>query len=282
MVNVCGLVFRVLRRRSDFFAAVAGDLPIKSTGLVLWECALLLADYLGYARWVGCGAEANSHPWWQLHPPAPVVPSRFWRERNVLELGGGCGLVAIALASLGAHVVCTDGDPAALQTARQNAAEAKLRYAQEWGAAQFLELSFSDATTARRIVQEQGPFEYIVGSDLLYGERAPPAPLVEVLAALCSEAGGREAQVVLACKNRCADEAQAFCRLAQDRGIWDIRLADSEDFLEGFDVPCTHADDPVSPAYNIIHLAAKGAGALRASEEQPPPKRPRTEDVEAP
>ena len=27
----------ILRRRSDFFAAVAGDLPVSSTGLVLWE-----------------------------------------------------------------------------------------------------------------------------------------------------------------------------------------------------------------------------------------------------
>ena len=74
-VTVCGLFFRMKRRRTDFFKAVAGDLPINSTGLVLWECGLLLAEYLTYA----CFAEplGSVQKWWQLHEPAPVVPSRL-------------------------------------------------------------------------------------------------------------------------------------------------------------------------------------------------------------
>merc|ERR1712023_90114 len=107
-----------------------------------------------------------------------------------------------------------------------------------------MELLFSNVAAAQRIMQEHGPFEYIVGSDLLYGDRAPPDPLVEVLAALSSAPGGREAQVILAVKNRCADEAQAFCRLAKDRGLWKIRLADPDDFLEGFNSNCKYGDEP--------------------------------------
>lgn len=257
-VSVCGLDLRVLRRRSDFFSAVAGDLPIMSTGLVLWECGMLLADYLGYARWLGSEEGAMPpHPWWQLHQPAPVVPSRYWQKRKVLELGGGCGLVAIALASLGAHIVCTDGDTAALRTAKQNAAESKRRYSQEWGFADFLELSFSDGDAARTIMQDHGPFEYIVGSDLLYGDRAPPEALVEVLAALSSAPGGEGAQIILAAKNRCADEVRVFCRLAEKRGLWDIRLADPVEFLEGFGGKCTYGEDQEGPAYNIIHLTRR-------------------------
>lgn len=183
-VTVCGLSFRILRRRSDFFKAVAGDLPVSSTGLVLWECGLLLAEYLGYA----CFTEVPEgvRGWWQLHEPAPVVPTRclewksewcsgaarFWRSQlPVLELGGGAGLVCAALASLGASVVYTDLDLAALRTAEQNCLEAERRQRRQqrrrqrqrqrwedkwrgplgrWGGAQVGQLCLPDAGLRRR------------------------------------------------------------------------------------------------------------------------------------
>lgn len=285
LIKVCGLDLRLLRRRSDYFAACAGDLPIKSTGLVLWECGVLLADYLGFARWIGSSSSSNEQkqtrtgrttedvsctgadvlqahgPWWMLHPPAPVVPTRFWSAADrgtVLELGGGCGLVAAALASLGARVVCTDGDPAALKTASQNCREARRRAAKGyWGDVKLRSLSWGDAEAARTLLDELGPFSFVVGSDLLYGDAAPPQPLLETLAAMAEHPGARRAEVILAVKNRCADEVGAFCRLAEARRLWDVRLASTDDFPEGYDCRRSFYGSEDRPAYNVIHLTPR-------------------------
>lgn len=260
--HVCGLDLPILRRKADFFAACAGDLPIRSTGLVLWECATLLADYLCYARWLN--SSPSSAQWWQTHLPAAVVPARFWQGKRVLELGGGCGMVASALACLGAEVLCTDGDVSALATARRNAEEARRKYPKEWGSATFLSLSFGDAQRARQLVKERGPFDFIVGSDLLYGDKAPAQPLVDTLAALTSEPGCANAQVIIAVKNRCADEIQGFMRIAKARGMWNISTADPDDLLEGFD-GCSEFYGSEGPTYAVFRLASALA-ALDAHE----------------
>lgn len=49
------------------------------------RCAILLAEYLGYAGWTGGYEDRN---WWQLHPPAAVVPARPDMESEDLDLGG--------------------------------------------------------------------------------------------------------------------------------------------------------------------------------------------------
>lgn len=297
-IKVCGLEMPVLRRRSDYFAACAGDLPIKSTGLVLWECGVLLADYLGFARWLHSGTDqpgssdagqdrlaGAAQPWWMLHPPAPVVPTRFWSapERGtVLELGGGCGLVAAVLASLGADVVCTDGDPAALETAAQNCRVARRRYEGEkkqWGNVRLRALNFGESEAAQRLVRELGPFSFIVGSDLLYGDAAPAEPLVETLACLAGEPGSCHAEVVLAVKNRCADEVEAFCRLARARDLWTVRLANADDLPEGYDCRRSFYGSEDSPAYNVIHLVRKHG---EPNQDQSQMGRSETEDVALP
>ncbi|CAJ1399279.1 unnamed protein product [Effrenium voratum] len=258
-VEVCGLSFRILRRRSDFFAAVAGDLPVSSTGLVLWECAILLAEYLGYAGWTGGYEDRN---WWQLHPPAAVVPARFWRrQRAVLELGGGAGLVCAALTSLGAQVVYTDGDPAALRTAELNLANAwaqrRKRGKEGWGSCTFRRLSFGDEEAARKIVEELGPFGHVVGSDLLYGDRAPPEPLLDTLAALAraQDALGEPFLVTIAIKNRCCDEVEVFAGAARQRGLWAVSRAEPAALPESFQV---QADEfygrQAKPGYCVVHL----------------------------
>eukprot|EP00401_Gymnodinium_catenatum_P068344 CAMPEP_0117545804 /NCGR_PEP_ID=MMETSP0784-20121206/46285_1 /TAXON_ID=39447 /ORGANISM="" /LENGTH=364 /DNA_ID=CAMNT_0005342665 /DNA_START=59 /DNA_END=1153 /DNA_ORIENTATION=- len=292
IVNVCGLDLRILRRRADFFAACAGDLPIMSTGLVLWECANLLADYLGYARFLAAsgGDDAAPAPWWLTHPPAPVVPCRFWTGKRVLELGGGCGLVAVTLACLGADVVCTDGDLSAVATAKRNALEAQRRYQKDWGKLELLHLPWGDAEAAKRMVRAHGPFDYVVGSDLLYGDKAPPEPLVETLATLMSEPGCQKAEVVIALKNRCADEVSAFRRAVEARKIWDVSMADPGDFLDGYEGRSDFYGSD-GPMYGIVLLRrptrpdeAGDAPTARplaidtqvCAEEQHLPKRPRT------
>mmetsp|Transcript_75699 Transcript_75699/g.244971 ORF Transcript_75699/g.244971 Transcript_75699/m.244971 type:complete len:373 (+) Transcript_75699:43-1161(+) len=270
-VSVCGLELCVQRRRTDYFAAVAGELPVEATGVVLWECGVLLADYLGYARWIHSspdaaadgetGDGASLHPWWMTHPPAPVVPSRFWGDprRRVLELGGGCGLVTAVLASFGADVVCSDGDPAALLTAKRNCAQAERRYGHgprgPWGGVDFRQFRWGDEAAARALVRECGPFGFVVGSDLLYGSSSPAGPLLETLAAMAQEPGGSGAEVILAMKNRCADEASAFCGLARRRGLWRVRLAERGDLPAGYEAKSSFFDgEGDGPAYNVVHL----------------------------
>mmetsp|Transcript_94874 Transcript_94874/g.255215 ORF Transcript_94874/g.255215 Transcript_94874/m.255215 type:complete len:299 (-) Transcript_94874:7-903(-) len=285
---------------------------MKATGVVLWECGVLLADYLGYARHrAGSGADGGDvepPAWWMLHPPAPVVPSRFWSlpaRGTTLELGGGCGLVAATLASLGAQVVCTDGDPAALATAARNCSGARRRgrrgptpagTSDPWGKVVFQQFSWGDAEASRRLVRESGPFSLIVGSDLLYGEASTAGPLIETLAAMASEPGARDAEVILAIKNRCANEAVALCAEARRRDIWDVRLAEADDFPEGYDTHFTLTGCEEGRAYNIVHLVVKksceqlannsdGAGiqdlvpCRQGEEDAPRIKRPRSSEA---
>mmetsp|Transcript_39268 Transcript_39268/g.73260 ORF Transcript_39268/g.73260 Transcript_39268/m.73260 type:complete len:336 (+) Transcript_39268:74-1081(+) len=286
-VTVCGLSFRILRRRTDFFAAVAGDLPLSSTGVVLWESALLLAEYLGFGGFLSSAlgsheaAERQSaKKWWQTHPPAAVVPSRFWSEQlPVLELGGGAGLVAAALTSLGAAVVYTDGDLAAIETAKLNCRNAQSLHARKRkrhpdakdakdakgvkprGSCVFRHLPFGDADAARRLADDLGPFGHVVGSDLLYGETAPPGPLLDTLAAVaesqhCQDRPSTEPFLVtLAIKNRCCDEAEAFAAAARERRMWTVDIADPSLLPESFQRAAEgFCGCQEKAAYCIVHL----------------------------
>lgn len=57
------------------------------------RCALLLAEYLGYAAFTADHLKPSSG-WWQLHPPAAVVPARCGVGHSFLDesfsLSGGC------------------------------------------------------------------------------------------------------------------------------------------------------------------------------------------------
>eukprot|EP00439_Symbiodinium_sp_Y106_P009130 s274_g1.t1 len=292
-VSVCGSSFRILRRRTDFFAAVAGDLPLSSTGLVLWESAVLLAEYLGYGGFLSCGldrsqttAHTNSVKWWLTHPPAAVVPSRFWRSqrRPVLELGGGAGLVTAALASLGAYVVYTDGDLAAIETATLNCRNAQARHGRMrkrrrrskerddreemlgGGSCVFRRLAFGEVEAARQLVDELGPFSHVVGSDLLYGDKAPPAPLLDTLCALAEAQQKCSVEpflVTLAIKNRCCDEVEAFVAAAEQRQRWEIHVADASTLPESFQRAAEgFYGCQEKAAYCIVHLRAAGSQRL--------------------
>lgn len=260
---------------------------MQSTGLVLWECSNLLGEYVGYATWLGgpsdegttsmSPVEERSRNWWMVHPPAPVVPGRFWSAQRlpVLELGGGCGAISALLATLGARVVCTDGDVAALQTARLNCREAKTRHGSRsplckeetstaWGSVDFRLLRWGCREDAQQLVRDLGPFGHIVGSDLLYGDTAPPEPLLETLVAITEEQRGHSdlapsaaGLITLAIKNRCGNEIATFCRQARERHLWHVELAEQEDLPANYRGRASGfygAED--SPAYGIIHLRA--------------------------
>ena len=66
----------------------------------------------------------------------------------------------------------------------------------------FRRLAFGDLEAAEQLVKELGPFGHVVGSDLLYGQKAPPGPLLDTLLAL-QAAQEEPFLVTLAIKDRC-------------------------------------------------------------------------------
>eukprot|EP00435_Cladocopium_sp_Y103_P017566 s3628_g4.t1 len=281
-VTVCGRRFRIHRRRSN------GTSAADATGLVLWECALLLAEYLGYGLWRDSRDRSPASPasparstststWWQLHPPAPVVPARFWRTQPaVLELGGGCGLVTLALVSLGARVVYTDGDAAVLRLAQRNCAETAMPRSR----CHFRRLRFGDQEAAKSLLMELGPFGHVVGSDLIYGAGfARRCALLDTLQALAEAQemlevkGSRTAApflVTLAIKNRCCDEVELLIKEALEREIWTLRRAETSALPESFQQEAeAFYGPPGRPSYCVVHLRFQ-------PRLEPPSKKKRT------
>ncbi len=90
-----------------------------------------------------------------------VFRADAFRDRRVLELGAGTGLPGIVAAAFGALVVQTDRDELALSVCKRNcernrvsAVEHRLADWAAWG--------------------DSGHYEWILGSDILYGEETQP------------------------------------------------------------------------------------------------------------
>lgn len=137
------------------------------TGGILWESAIVLADYFGRHNTRHDSDEPNSLE----------APQFSWRGKRVLELGIGTGLVSIALAFEGAHVVATDLSQKVLDGARENARLAlghatkiaNLSSAGEdrQGSIDFVLFDWSSSQDLARM-RSLGPWDAIVGSDLVY------------------------------------------------------------------------------------------------------------------
>jgi predicted nicotinamide N-methyase len=84
-----------------------------------------------------------------------------FRGRSVLELGAGTGLPGIVAASLGGRVVQTDRDELAMSVCRRNGARNR---------ADAIEYRLSEWTSW----DDAGRYDWILGSDILYGEPLHP------------------------------------------------------------------------------------------------------------
>eukprot|EP00397_Hematodinium_sp_SG-2012_P060293 GEMP01078340.1.p1 GENE.GEMP01078340.1~~GEMP01078340.1.p1 ORF type:complete len:245 (+),score=26.92 GEMP01078340.1:158-892(+) len=121
---------------------LAGDV---GTGGVVWRAADVLISHL---------------------PAADEIAGK-----RVLELGSGCGLPGLVLACRGADVVLSDYAPILVENLKYNSAmnEIPVRCIQlDWHA-------IEDA-------DQFGPFDLVIGSDLVYGDRGPL--LASVISAL--------------------------------------------------------------------------------------------------
>ena len=83
------------------------------------------------------------------------------RGARVLELGAGTGLPGIVAATLGARVVQTDRDQLALSACRRNC---------ERNGVETVEHRLADWTAW----EDSARYEWIIGSDILYGEELQP------------------------------------------------------------------------------------------------------------
>ena len=126
-------------------------------------------------------------PYWaELWPSsvalAKAVGARALRGAPTLELGCGLGLASIAAARAGGRVLATDWSPEAIRFASDNAARNGVQ----------VETMLVDWNDPDAIV-ERGPWQLVLGSDLLY-EKRNVDQLLELLPRLVDKTG----QVVIA------------------------------------------------------------------------------------
>jgi len=205
------------------------------TGGVLWESAIVLADYV----------VRNSNQF-------------NWRGKRVLELGAGTGLVAIALAMEGANVTATDGNPKVLVGAQKNIETAGFRH----GEVKTETFDWNSVDDLQR-VHAAGPWDAIVGSDLVYpgnagrrcvasNEQKPPAD--ESLLSLLKVLSQDQTLVILALKDRTGEVAR-FISLASEaqRGCI-LERAPSDSLMPEFST---------APAFAVLHLHLHGSTGLQ-------------------
>mmetsp|Transcript_37205 Transcript_37205/g.104983 ORF Transcript_37205/g.104983 Transcript_37205/m.104983 type:complete len:252 (-) Transcript_37205:271-1026(-) len=135
-------------------------------GSVVWDGAVCLADFL-------------------THPPAVLTSHHHrlarssnaeawqWKDKTVVELGAGLGLISCTAAILGAkHVICTDGDGSTLKMADVNVSMLAAEHSSacpvgvqllQWGTGREGDLGL------------QLPVDVVVASDVLYVLENPGA-----------------------------------------------------------------------------------------------------------
>ena len=159
----------MLTQQSQVLSTTAGDLPLaeyrlslgRQTWTILHTSAILShEDEERFLR-----GDPPRLPYGILLWPAAIalaheLAARPLRGVRVLELGAGTGLPGIVAAALGAHVVQTDRNAAALVVCRKNAERNGV----------VIEQRAADWTAWR----ETDTYDFIVGADILYADSVHP------------------------------------------------------------------------------------------------------------
>lgn len=135
----------------------------RTWGILHTHAVLTYADEVHFARELRDRLPYGVALWPSAIALAHEVAARAdeLRGRRVLELGAGTGLPGIVAASFGAQVLQTDRQELALDVCRRNGAR---------NGVAALELRQADWTAW----EEAGHFDWIIGSDILYGEGMHP------------------------------------------------------------------------------------------------------------
>ncbi|EKX33254.1 hypothetical protein GUITHDRAFT_120570 [Guillardia theta CCMP2712] len=97
-----------------------------------------------------------------------------WKDKRVLDLGSGCGLVGICLASAGAHVTMTElpGHTSLLQENVEN--NLKAHCPGSWQVQECVWGSPGETTDWGNVTDMGQGWDFIVGSDLIYSDASTP------------------------------------------------------------------------------------------------------------
>lgn len=193
----------------------------QGSGVRTWPAAFFLLSYL------------------QEHvTDSGKTSKQFWQKRRVLELGCGCGLVALALASQGAGVTAVDSSENVLELC---AASRKDLPSKAAGQTAFQLLDWRDAEACQKLVEDQGPFHFVVAADCVLAhepvgpmwravgaEACPPESLLEATRLL-----GKGAEVVLVVTDRVGDVAKTAQALLRRHRELEILALPRDEVLEG-------------------------------------------------
>jgi len=158
----------------------------KHLGTTVWDSSFVFVKYLEKNSRKGEFCRAKLH------------------GKRVVELGAGCGLSGLGMALLGCDVVVTDQVevlPILLRNVERNMVVAKSSAAEyphlgPVGSIQVAELDWGNHLQAEVL---EPPFDYIVGTDLVYKEHLLP-PLLESILAL----SGPKTTLLLGYEFRCS------------------------------------------------------------------------------
>mmetsp|Transcript_1673 Transcript_1673/g.5047 ORF Transcript_1673/g.5047 Transcript_1673/m.5047 type:complete len:297 (+) Transcript_1673:288-1178(+) len=170
------------------------SLEQRSTGVVVWQCAPALVEYL-----------------------QTRLPHKYFSGQRVLELGTGTGFTSIFLALMGSYVTGTDGDTGALKLAQENVSRNRIPN---------VRLQKVEFGNDEDIAQLAGSsYSFIIGTDLTYN-RASWEPLADTFQRLSSS----NTECFLSVVPRRPREIADLQRIFEDRGLKCVEVADSASF----------------------------------------------------
>lgn len=210
-------------------------------GVHIWPAAELLVKYLSYA-WDDPDALPSKDASVRHKTDSETTSKYQWKGRKVLELGCGCGFVALSLAIHGADVVAVDSNEKALRLAGANLADhldkgnqPVLRYL-DWG----------DEAACEQLRKEFGPFNAIVAADCVLVDAGagpmwrslgmqpyPPEQLLEASRCLATCDDQCDTEVVVLVVDRSGDVAATAQALVQRRQEIELVALPAGAALEG-------------------------------------------------
>ncbi|KAL6566838.1 hypothetical protein OROMI_015242 [Orobanche minor] len=161
--DTSAVMFEVLGHQLQF----AQDPNSKHLGTTVWDASMVFAKFL----------EKNCRK-------GRFSPSKL-KGKRVIELGAGCGVAGFGMALLGCDVVSTD-QTEVLPLLMRNAERNTSRILQmnpgldSFGSIQVAELNWGDTDHIRAV---DPPFDYIIGTDVVYAEHLLQ-PLLQTMLSL--------------------------------------------------------------------------------------------------